>query len=412
MKSNTVLQNTLDQNDASRGSAKRHVTLVRIPLISSVYSYSAPISPPLALAYLSSSLIKAGFDATPIDGLGEAIDQVVIDKKSDCRVRGLSIEELLERIPLHTNLIGISCMFSQEWIYTKNVIQHIKRKFPHVPIILGGEHATAMPEKNLEMCPAIDVCVIGEGEETIIDIAHNYPANPERINGIVYRGENGQFIKNPPRTRIKHIEDIPRPAWHLLPIEKYLDGGYSNHVNSGRSMPMLATRGCPFQCTFCSNKNMWTQRYYTRPPEDVIDEMEEYIQRYNIDNVDFYDLTAIIKKEWIIEFGNLMKKRQINITWALPSGTRSEALDSSVTKLLAETNCTYIAYAAESGSPRVLKEVKKEVKLDVMYESMRMAKKKWTFSSLQSHIRIPQREADRYLENFVVSAEASLYRGG
>ncbi|SVD20131.1 uncharacterized protein METZ01_LOCUS372985, partial [marine metagenome] len=257
-------------NNLTHKSGQPHLTLIRLPVISSVFSYSSPISPPLALAYLSSSLIKGGFDVTPIDGVGEALDRVVVDKKLDCRIRGLPIEELLELIPVHTNFIGITCMFSQEWVYTKNSINLIKKKFPDVPIFLGGEHAASMPEKNLEMCTAIDLCALGEGEETIIDIAKNYPDHPERINGIVYRSEDGKFIRNKPRTRIKQIEEIPRPAWHLLPIEKYLDGEHSNHVNSGRSIPMLATRGCPYQCTFCSSPGMWTTRYYTRPPEDVV----------------------------------------------------------------------------------------------------------------------------------------------
>ena len=137
---------------------------------------------------------------------------------------------------------------------------------------------------------------------------------------------------------------------------------------------MLATRGCPFQCTFCSNKAMWTQRYVTRLPQDVVSEIEYYKKRYNIDNVDFADLTAIVKKDWIIEFGNILKERNIKISWSLPSGTRSEALDGSVTKLMAETNCKYLVYAAESGSPRILKYIKKEVKLDRMLDSMKAAK--------------------------------------
>jgi radical SAM superfamily enzyme YgiQ (UPF0313 family) len=94
---------------------------------------------------------------------------------------------------------------------------------------------------------------------------------------------------------------------------------------------------------------MWGQLYYTRPPSDVVDEIEYYIKTYQIDNIDFYDLTAIIKKSWVMEFGNILKDRKINITWALPSGTRSEALDADVTKLLKDTGCQYIAYAAESG---------------------------------------------------------------
>jgi len=120
---------------------------------------------------------------------------------------------------------------------------------------------------------------------------------------------------------------------------------------------------------------MWTQRYYTRCPHDVIDEIEGYIKEYKIDMVEFFDLTAIVKKEWIIEFGLLLKEKKLDIEWSLPSGTRSEALDEDVTKLMAETNCKYLVYAAESGSRRILKYIKKEVKLETMLKSMRAAKK-------------------------------------
>jgi len=353
----------------------RHITLLRPPVISSLFSYSAPVSPPLAIAYLASSLIKAGFKVTAIDALGEAIEKVIIYDDPKCRVRGLTINEMIERIPPQTQLIGLSCMFSQDWLFVRKIAERIKAVFPHIPIILGGEHATTMPDTILETSPAIEMCILGEGEETITDIVKNYPDNLKKVNGIVYRRANGEICQTSPRVRIRKIEDIPRPAWHLLPIESYLAGGHSNHVNAGRSMPILATRGCPFKCTFCSSPNMWGQLYYTRPPSDVVDEIEYYIKTYQIDNIDFYDLTAIIKKSWVMEFGNILKDRKINITWALPSGTRSEALDADVTKLLKDTGCQYIAYAAESGSPRILKYIKKEVKLDRMLASMKAAKK-------------------------------------
>jgi radical SAM superfamily enzyme YgiQ (UPF0313 family) len=333
------------------------------------------VSPPLALAYLASSLIKAGYEVTAIDALGEAIDKVIIYEDPKCRVRGLTIDEIIQRIPPQTNLIGLSCMFSQDWLFVRKIAERIKSEFPHTPIILGGEHATAMSDTILETSSAIEMCILGEGEETITDIAINYPDNLKKVSGIVYRRENGEICKTSPRARVRKIENIPRPAWHLLPIESYLAEGHSNHVNAGRSMPILATRGCPFKCTFCSNPNMWGQLYYTRPPSDVVDEIEDYIKNYQIDNIDFYDLTAIVKKSWVMEFGKILKDRKINITWALPSGTRSEALDADVTKLLRETGCQYIAYAAESGSPRILKYIKKEVKLDKMLASMRAAKK-------------------------------------
>jgi anaerobic magnesium-protoporphyrin IX monomethyl ester cyclase len=352
-----------------------HITLIRPPIFSSTNSFSSPVTPPLALAYLSASLRSENFSVESIDAVGEAIDEMYPFKKPEGHVRGLSIEKILQRIPRETDLIGISCMFSQEWPFVKYLVNSITSKFPDITVILGGEHITALPEFVLESCPNVSICAIGEGEETIVDIARNYPEHVENIDGILYRAENGKIFRTTPRKRICNIEEIPRPDWENIQIEPYLNTGYRIGINSGRAMPILATRGCPYQCTFCSNEQMWGLNYYTRSPRDVVDEIEEYIHKYQIDSVDFYDLTAIIKKDWILEFGTLLKNLKTNISWSLPSGTRSEALDPEVTRLMAETNCKYLVYAAESGSPKVLRYIKKKVNLNNMMNSMKEAKK-------------------------------------
>ena len=118
---------------------------------------------------------------------------------------------------------------------------------------------------------------------------------------------------------------------------------------------------------------MWTTRYVTRKPRQVVDEMKHYVQEYQVDNFNFCDLTAIIKKEWIVEFCNILKEENLNVTWQLPTGTRSEALDEEVLPLVYETGCRNITYAPESGSDRMLKVIKKKVQLPRMLNSLRTA---------------------------------------
>jgi radical SAM superfamily enzyme YgiQ (UPF0313 family) len=97
------------------------------------------------------------------------------------------------------------------------------------------------------------------------------------------------------------------------------------------------------------------------------------VQRYRIDNIDFYDLTAIIDRDWILEFCRLLDARGLRITWQLPSGTRSEALDEPVLQAMYRSGCRNVSYAPESGSPRTLEAIKKKVKIDRLERSMRMA---------------------------------------
>jgi radical SAM superfamily enzyme YgiQ (UPF0313 family) len=146
-------------------------------------------------------------------------------------------------------------------------------------------------------------------------------------------------------------------------------------IAHGRNMAILATRGCPYQCTFCSNPTMWTTSYVMRPASDVVDEIEYYIKKYNVNSIDFYDLTAIVKKDWVMEFTEELIRRKIKIVWQLPSGTRSEALDEEVIANLAKTGIALLVYAPESGSPRILKNIKKKVKLDRLTYSIKMAVK-------------------------------------
>ena len=218
----------------------------------------------------------------------------------------------------------------------------------------------------------MDAIGLGEGEETIVEIANAIDSNSSwlKIPGLVVR-DNDKFVKTEKRKRIIKLDEIPKPAWDLVPINKYLDLKLCIGVDRGRTIPMLASRGCPFQCTFCSSPVMWTTRWLARDVKLLVDEIEEYIKKYKIDAVDFYDLTAIVKKSWIIEFCNEVISRNLNFTWQLPSGTRSEAIDEDVTPLLYKSGCRNIGYAPESGSERVLTLIKKKVKLSRMTKSLK-----------------------------------------
>ena len=358
------------------------VTLLRPPLLVPMWSDSGPLTPPVGPAYLAASLREAGHTARIVDGIGENPFQVTALFNDKVMALGLRSEEIVDRILPDTDLIGVSCMFSQDWPEIRRLIQMAKRRFPDIPIIAGGEHITAAAEFTLNSTPEIEFCVIGEGEETIVDIANALDRGEpvDSIPGLMVRS-NGSAANlldrsaigvrsTGSRTRIRDLDIIPRPAWDLVPIDNYLDNGLGYGVDLGRSMPIIATRGCPYQCTFCSNPEMWTTRWYARKPDLVLDEIQEYMTKYGATNFDFYDLTAIVKRDWIIEFTNKILTRGMTFTWQLPSGTRSEAIDEEVCRLLYASGCRNMSYAPESGSPEVLKRIKKVVKLDRLERSV------------------------------------------
>lgn len=350
------------------------VTLIRGPFVVPKGTLNNEPTPPIGLAYIAGSLKQAGFKMKGIDSSGEAIDRITPIPDSRLQYQGLGIEEIKERVDPKTKVFGISIMFTHEWNYYKKMITALKAAFPQTTIIAGGEHITALPEYSLKDCPALDYAAFGEGEETMVDCCRRLAAglSPKEAPGIAFL-EGGAMIKTPPRPRIKNLDEIPWPEWDIFPLRTYLDQAIGSGPSFGRSMPMLATRGCPYQCTFCSNPAMWTNKYYMRSVDDVIREIKFYKQKYGVTGLQFYDLTAIVQKQWTKDFCTRMLEEKIDLEWSLPSGTRSEALDEENLSLMAKTKCRYLVYAPESGSPETLKLIKKKITLEKMMASIRTA---------------------------------------
>lgn len=351
------------------------ICLVRPPAILNKNAINRYSIPPIGLAYIASSLRQAGFRVSAVDGIGSAIHQYgIVPGHPDSLLYGMNFEEIVAAIDPHIDVLGISLMFSREWLLCRSFIEHLRRHFPRALIVVGGEHITACAEYSMQDCKAIDVAVLGEGEATIVELlqAHESGRDLRSVNGIVFR-ESESLYRTTARARIKEIDSIPNPAWDLFPLEEYLKNKFSIGFDIGRSAPLLASRGCPFQCSFCSNPTMWTTKWYSRKPRLVVNEMIEYIDRYQVTNFDFYDLTAIVKKDWIIEFCQILIEEKLNITWQLPSGTRSEALDAETLSWLFKAGCRSIIYAPESGSPEELHRIKKKVIIPRMLESMRIS---------------------------------------
>jgi radical SAM superfamily enzyme YgiQ (UPF0313 family) len=354
------------------------ITLINPPQIKNVggLQMHSP-NPPLGLAYIAACTKQAGYECIVVDGTGEALDSIrPYPDRDDFLIQGLTIEEIVERIPENTDIIGVSCMFSSLWPITRILCDSVRKAFPDVLIVGGGEHMTAVPEYVLSNS-AFDALVLGEGEHTFQQLITKYVEDKkiDGISGVAYI-DNGNFINSGLSPRNKSVEEIPFPDWDAIPIEEYISRHQTSGINLGRSLPMIATRGCPYECTFCSNPFMWTRRYITRDPKSVVDEMELHSKKYNIVNFDLYDLTAIVKRSWAIKFTKELISRDLNITWQMPSGTRSEIFDEEVADLLYRSGCRAMSFAPESGSKEILKDVKKQVDLENLEKAVKVSLKR------------------------------------
>jgi radical SAM superfamily enzyme YgiQ (UPF0313 family) len=384
------------------------IALIEPPkFISPTNHVSTVATPPLGLAYVAATLEAARHDVAVVDAIGGGLSTYT--PYGPVALRGLTHAQVVASIPQDVDAIGVGSMFSCQWVATRELLTQIKNRFPAIPLILGGEHPTGLTDLSMAQAPA-DYIVLGEGEETIAELLERLQSGVSvaDVAGIAYRSGGG-VVTNPRRGRIRHIDEIPAPAWHLFDVEAYMKHNQPHGASRGRFMPMLATRGCPYECAFCTSPNMWTQRWIARDPVLLVNEMESYIARYQASDFQFEDLTAIVRKDWVQAFCQEILKRGLAISWQLPSGTRSEAIDVETCRLMKAAGCHEFAYAPESGSTRTLKVIKKRVKLEKLYESARAAMDSGINVGCFFILGFPHETWSEFFQTYKAIAKCALY---
>lgn len=354
------------------------IVLVRPPIVSTLNAFNNEATPAIGLAYIAGHIKGCGHDCEIVDAIAEGLNRRwPVESFPGYQCQGLTFAEVLDRIPADPDIIGLSFMFSGEWPVGRALALAIRERFPKALMIAGGEHITALSEFSLRDCPALDLCVCGEGEYRMSEIidAHLAGRGFADIDGVAFIDPDGIFHRTSGLPRIRDVDNIAWPYWPEGYLEKFWSAGKSYGVQTLRDMPMMVSRGCPFRCTFCSSSQMWSTRYTLRDVDDVIAEIKTYMERYQITAVQLYDLTAITKKTWAVEFCTKLLAENIKLNWSLPSGTRSEALDEETLTLLKQTGLNYLVYAPESGSERTLKAIRKQISLPELSASAMTAKR-------------------------------------
>lgn len=357
---------------AAGAAAAPAICLIRPPAAESFRLATTTVSLPIGLAYVAAALEASGRAVAVVDAVAAAPTERTRYFKG--YLTGLRADQIVARVPASARLVGIPVLFTNEWPAIARLIDRLKEARPEVTVVLGGEHVTAMPELTL-LTSRADVLVLGEGEETVVELAAALERGSplSEIAGLAYR-EGGQVVVNPRRSRRTAVDEIAPPAWHLFDLDTYhrhrLVGGM---YSSRKTIPILATRGCPYQCTYCSAPGMWTPTWIPRDPVRVVDEIESYVERWGATSFPFQDLTAIIQKKWIVEFCQELLRRDLDVVWQLPTGTRSEAIDAEVADLLRRTGMICMSYAPESGSDETRRLVKKKLKIERLMASLEAA---------------------------------------
>jgi len=310
-------------------------------------------APPLGLAYIAAVLEKAGITVTIIDGGVSNISHRTLGKKLNS---------------LSPDVIGITSMTPTIHDAIKAVII-AKENCPDAVTIMGGCHITALPIETMAECPQIDIGVIGEGEETILDIFRKIIAGGSlaEVDGIAFR-EGSKVRLNRRRKLIENLDAIPFPARHLLPLNSY--------SLFGKRMPLgniITSRGCPFQCIFCSSAQFYGRVFRARSPDNVVDEMELLHEKYGMKAIEIVDDSFTVNKVRAAKIALEIAKRRLDVVWGF--GSRADTITKELLQTFKRAGCGMFYLGIESGSDRILKTLRKGITIEEIKRALSWAKK-------------------------------------
>lgn len=307
---------------------------------------------PSGLATIASTLRIAGFEVEifDINALRPSKEQIL---------------ETLEGKSWH--MVGVSGLITT-YQFQKWIIPQLKRINPDAPVVSGGGLATTSSDLLFGRTP-LDIAVLGEGEETMLQICRALEEGGDlsRIAGIRFR--DGKWITtNPKRKNIPDLDRVPFPAWDLLPMEIYLrnpiwgdvagnSSGFRKGVKVAKTMNIISSRGCPFSCNYCYHL-FGRSSYRFRSAWNVVDEIEALVAGYGTDFIGFVDDNMMASESRLMEFCDLMEKKKFPLTWGCHGRVTSAKPD--ILQRMAEVGCVWIGYGIESGSQEILDAMNKK----------------------------------------------------
>ena len=351
------------------------VTLIALPWIfpQPTFQSHEGFSQNLGIGYLGAYAENHGHDVFVIDAFAEGVnnkEEICFGEKK-YYLYGLTAEETVNRIPENSDIIGISCPFNSQAYLIEVFAGKIKRRYPNKLIVLGGTYAISFPREALTK--NVDVVVRGEGEIPLVEMLSGTPLSA--VHGILYKQDN--VVKdNGIAPVVEDMDSLTFPARHLLPMDKYFERSPRGGDGRKKSISITTSRGCPFDCNFCSLHNLenkYARDWRARSPENVIAEIEQLIEQYGKISLQFEDDNILIDKTRAKDLFSLLRQR--NVEWAIHSGVMINLLDEELIRLMKESGCEQLNLALESGNSTVLKAMNKRVDLKKAEEVVKYCRK-------------------------------------
>jgi anaerobic magnesium-protoporphyrin IX monomethyl ester cyclase len=302
------------------------------------------IQPSLGLGYLAAQ-IRGHHDVKIIDCIKDHLP-------------GPQLHPVLEKF--QPDVVGSQC-YSMDLPVLKPVLQTVKEFNPKITTIIGGAHATAAPKHTAQYFgKLLDYMMVGEGEigfpEFLRQMERNGSRDLSKVDGLAWIDPNFGLLNQNPRAEAQDLDSLGMPAWDLIMPESYPFSPHGVVCKNFPIAPVMATRGCPYLCTFCASANTKLRR---RSAETVLEEVKLLKERHGIREFHMVDDNFTLDMPYAKDFLRKLIDANINASWATPNGVRLDRLDKELLELMKEAGFYSICVGIESGSDRVRLKMKK-----------------------------------------------------
>ena len=337
------------------------------------------VFPPIGLAYIAAVLEKT-HEVCIIDAPTEGWRNLQDADRATYRV-GLSNTEIADKLKRWSPDVAVIEIPFSGWSKTAfEVASTVKGINKDIISVLEGQHPSARPEDCLAN-PNVDFVVMGEPENTIFELIGAVGKGTRDLKKIMGIGfvKNGVPVFTSPRPLLEDLDSLPFPARHLLPMAEYYAAVKENPLRGEINKPwtiMITSRGCPYNCVFCTHHIVWGRKWRGRSPENVVDELQHVIKTYHVKQIDFLDDNMTLDRKRMEKICDLIVKRGLSSEWFTPNGVRADTLDEKLLRKMKESGCKKIRVAPESGVQRVVDQViKKSLDLRSVERAVVLCKK-------------------------------------
>lgn len=338
-----------------------------------------PLSVPISVGCLAAQMRAHGHAVRVIDEELEPIDP----NRLDLSVQGLP----------RPYVIGLSVLTAQAH-RAYELAGMFKAKYPDATVILGGYHATALPEEALGF-ESIDFVVSGEGERTLLKLYETIRSGERdfsKVEGIVYR-ENGKIIRTPPAPLIRDLDSLPPFPYDLFSNPRY-DHGF-----------ILSSRGCPYRCNYCNMRMMTGNTYRFRSAKSIVGELDILIHQFHTRQIFFIDDNFCFKKKRVKELCAAMIEARYHRKCEFSLQTRADNLYADIIPCLKEAGFTSVGFGMETGVDRLGKIINKEETVQQHQDAVAAARKEGLDVAIFMIYGLPTETPEERAESYRVCRE-------